>query len=110
MRTNFKFEDDNITMIKGDTMCFNCQLFDMNGNAMSVDEAKFICADSSRATSFSVTLGSGITQSDGVLTVRLAPSRTSNKEAGQYYYQFWVKLGSDVWTIKKGLLTLEESV
>ena len=43
MRTNFKYEKENITMIKGDTVSFNVELFDENGNAVAVDTAFFTC-------------------------------------------------------------------
>ena len=58
-RTNFKMEYENIEMTKGDTVAFNCELFDENNNPMEVDTAFFTlknkpirrhdeCADCSR--------------------------------------------------------------
>ena len=112
MRTNFRYEKENITMVKGDTVSFNAQLFDQNGNAMSVDSSHFTCKKiaSGSEIMFQKSLGSGISQSDGIMTIRIAPEDTRELDAGEYYYDFEIGIGDDIFTIKNGILTIEQDV
>lgn len=112
MRTNFKMEDNNITMTKGDTLSFNVIVTDQNGNAITVDSADFTCKKlaTDEVSVFHKSLGAGISQDDSVLTVRVAPDDTKNVDAGLYFYDCQISKNGDVFTILKGILTLEQDV
>lgn len=108
MRTNFKMENENITMVRGDTVSFNAELFDQYGDAVAVDTATFVCAERLGGSPiFTRTLNHGITQSDGMLTVRIAPENTSDIDEGIYYYDFKIGIEDDVYTLKRGSLSIE---
>lgn len=112
MRTNFKYEKENITMIKGDTVSFNVELFDENGNPVAVDTAFFTCKKiaTGNEIEFQKSLGAGISQVDMLMTVRIAPEDTSELSAGEHYYDFQIGIGDDIFTIKNGILTIEQDV
>ena len=38
MRTNFQMENQNITMVAGNTIAFNVEIFDEDGNAITVEQ------------------------------------------------------------------------
>ena len=107
-RTNFKMEYENITMTSGDTVAFNVEMTDFEGNPITVDEASFKVMRPSDYTSiaFELTIGHGITQEEGFMTVRIAPSQTLQLN-GDYFFKFSITVNGDVFTIKKGLLTIE---
>ena len=112
MRTNFNMEYQNITMIRGDTLAFNVEILDDNGDVVLVDSAEMICKKKPLEDDaiFHKTLGDGIQQSDGLLTVRVAPSDTSEADAGRYFYDFRVGIDEDVYTLMIGILTIEQDV
>lgn len=112
MRTNFKMENENITMVRGDTLAFNAEVVDENGNAIIVDSAHFTCKKRPLETEtvFHKALGSGITQTDELLTVRVAPQDTKEVDAGKYFYDFQVGVDHDIYTVMKGVLTIEQDV
>ena len=115
MRTNFQmdfqFSDQNITMVSGDTLSFNVVLKDQVGDPVTVTgatlKAKKNLEDVSPAISLS--LGNGITQDDGVLTVRLAPADTSSL-VGFLYYDMDITVDGDRFTLLRGMLQLESDV
>lgn len=107
-RTNFKMEYENITMTKGDTVAFNVIFEDKVGNPVTVDSATFTCKK--RLTGeiiFQKAIGSGISQSGGMMNVRIAPEDTKEIDEGIYFYDFNIGIGNDVFTIKKGAFTVE---
>ena len=112
MRTNFRMEYENITMIKGDTLSFNVEVFDQAGEPLEVDEAYFTCKKNinGSAKAFQKSLGSGITYDDDLLVVRVAPTDTDTLEAGRYFYDLQLVVGSDVYTPMIGVLTIEQDV
>lgn len=112
MRTNFKMENENITMTKGDTLAFNVEVFDEDKNPITVDSADFTCKKKvlEGENIFHKALGSGIIQSDGILSVRVAPSDTMEADAGRYFYDLQIGLGGDIFTIMKGILEIEQDV
>lgn len=112
MRTNFQFQDQNISMVKGDTLAFNCEVFDKNNNPMTVDSAFITCKKIPTASEyvFQKSLGDGISQENGILSVRVAPEDTAETDAGQYYYDFQIGVGDDVYTIMIGTLSLEQDI
>lgn len=112
MRTNFKMEDKNITMVRGDTLSFNIFVTDPDGNAVTVDSADFTCKKlaTDESNVFRKSLNAGILQDDDCLTVRVAPSDTENVDAGRYFYDCQIGVDDDVFTILKGILTIEQDV
>lgn len=108
-RTNFAMQYQQITMTKGDTLAFNAEILDENGNVILVDTADFICKKKYEDDDniFHKTLSSGIKQADGLLTVRVAPEDTQEVDAGLYFYDFSIGLGGDRYTIMKGVFTIE---
>lgn len=112
MRTNFQMEYQNILMVRGDTLAFNVEILDEDGQPVLVDTAEMVCKKkpSDDEAVFRKTLGSGISQTDELLTVRVAPSDTSEADAGRYFYDFRVGIDSDVYTLMIGILTIEQDV
>ena len=112
MRTNFCMQNQNITMVKGDTLSFDVQIFDENGDAMVIDSAYITCKKRPNSTDkvFQKSLGNGIVQSDGLLLVRVAPEDTQDAEAGEYFYDFQIGIAEDIYTIMIGILSLEQNV
>ncbi len=109
MRTNFNMEYQNITMFRGDTLCFNAEVFDTDGDPVILDSASFTCKKSVTSdNTFKKSLNNGITQTDSIITVRVAPEDTKDVEAGNYYYDFEIGVGDDVFTIMSGMLTIEQ--
>ena len=111
MRTNFQFQDQNITMVRGDTVAFNVQILDQNQNPVTVDSAFLTCKKATNSgTIFQLYLAHGITQSDGMIYVRIAPEDTRDVDEGNYFYDFQIGVGEDVYTIMIGMLTIEQDV
>lgn len=112
MRTNFQMQNQNITMVKGDTLAFNVQVFDENFEPMTVDSAFMTCKKRPNSTDkvFQKSLTNGIIQSDGLISVRVAPEDTQEADAGQYFYDLQIGLGQDRYTILIGILSLEQDV
>ena len=112
MRTNFQFENQNITMVKGDTLAFNVEVFDEAGQPITVDSAFMTCKEIPTGEDFifQKSLLDGITQSDGIMVVRVAPNDTKEAEAGEYFYDFQIGVGQDVFTIMNGTLSLMQNV
>lgn len=111
MRTNFQMTDQNITMVSGDTLCFNVIVKDQNGDPVTVDGATFKAKKNLllSTANISKSLGDGITQDDGVITVRLAPTDTADLE-GFYYYDMDITVNSDRFTLLRGMLQIEIDV
>lgn len=120
MSSLFKLEDrcinmadKYITMVKGDTLSFGVELMDESGSPVDITNAVFIAKKNYTDDTpiFEKTLGSGITKvTDGVYSVRVAPTDTASAEAGRYYYQFKVIKTNDVYTIMRGIIELEPEV
>ncbi len=112
MRTNFQMEYENITMIKGDTVAFNVEVFDENHDPITVDTAFLTCKKRVTGSEnvFQKSLNNGISQSEGIMSVRIAPEDTREIEAGQYFYDMCIGIGSDIYTILIGTLSIEQDV
>lgn len=107
--------DCNLSMVRGDTMTFGVELEDENGALFTQDleSAYFTCKTSYDADDavFQKDLTYGITKvATGQYVVRVAPQDTENIEAGQYYYDFEIGVNSDIFTVLKGVLTIENDV
>lgn len=113
MRTNFKMENEYITMTRGDTLSFNIEIKDQNGELLDIDTAFFTCKKniSEYATAFQKSLEKGISRQDeGLYVVRIAPEDTRDLEAGRYFYDLQLGLNGDIFTIKKGVFEIEQDV
>lgn len=107
--------DLNLEMTKGDTLSFGVKIYEL-GQPLEV--ADFTCKTNFFDSSpiFQKSLGNGVTLADtdaqGNYTyrVRIAPGDTGDLAIGKYYYDFQIKLNSDVFTILKGVLTLDYDV
>ena len=114
-RTTFKYEDEYITMTRGDTLSFGVELLDADGNPFTdeLDGAFFSCKKNytDAENTFQKSLGDGITKiDDGQYAVRVAPEDTADLEHGKYFYDLEIEINGDVFTLLKGVLELERDV
>lgn len=117
MRTTFRMEDMNISMVRGDTLAFGIELYEEGENdelvafTQDLDSAYFTCTKTFDDNVFQKSLEDGITKlEDGQYVVRIAPEDTENLEPGKYFYDFEVGVNSDKFTILKGVLEIERDV
>lgn len=112
IKTDFLFEYQNITMVAGNTVAFNVEILDENGDAVMVDSADFVCKKdvNGSETVFHKYLEHGITQGFEHMNVRIAPEDTREVEAGRYFYAFQIGVGNDIYTLMTGVLTIEQNV
>ena len=106
-------QDKNITMVKGDTLCFGLELTDETGAPFDITNALFVARkDYNNPTAlFEKVLGDGIEQvDDGLYSVKVSPEDTADDAVGRYVYQLKVMYGSDVYTVMRGILELESEV
>lgn len=110
MRSTFKMEDEYITMVRGDTLSFGMEISGLDGD---LDTAFLTCKKSfsDEHAVFQKSLGNGITKiDDGEYAIRVAPADTKDLEPGKYYYDLEIGVNSDVFTVKKGILEIEDDV
>ena len=113
MRANFKMENQNITMTKGDTLSFGFVCEDQDGEPIELDTAFFTCKKNPSSTTniFRKSLGNGITfNNEGAYIVRVAPEDTQHTVIGRYFYDLEVGVGDDIFTILKGILEIEQDI
>lgn len=114
MKTNFTFSNENFTIVKGDTLAFNIQLYDKNGNAFSetIENIKMACKEDyeTEAVEFEKTLGDGISSTGvGQYCVRVSPSDT-DINVGRYVYDIRLKISGDVYTVMRGMIEIQADV
>lgn len=104
----------NIEYTKGDTLSFGVEIYNLGKN---LDSAFFTCKRNydDEIVLFQKTLGNGITldsveNGNYFYKVRIAPIDTELLELGKYYYDFQIHVNNDVFTILKGVLTLDFDV
>ena len=78
----------NLSMVRGDTLAFS---FEVEG-IDSLDTAYFSCKANADDDAY------------------VAPEDTSNIEIGSYYYDLEIGVNSDIYTILKGVLKVEQDV
>lgn len=111
MSNNFNMAENNITLVKGDTLSFGLDIDGLDGQDLS--SAYFTCKDvpTSDAYIFRKTLGNGITkQSAGKYVVRVAPEDTADAIAGLYWYDCKIGLNGDVFTVLHGMIELLQNI
>ena len=99
----------NLCMVRGDTVAVS---FEVEG-IDTVDTAYFSCKANADDTEyvFQKSLSDGISVVEtGKYRVRVAPEDTSNIEIGSYYYDLEIGKNSDIYTILKGVLKVEQDV
>ena len=113
-RTNFRMEDfKNISMIRGDTVSFGIEIADGDGKPIDINSAFFTVKKNYSDVSniFQKKLNNGITkQKSGEYVVRIAPEDTASEELGQYFYDFQIGVGSDIYTMLRGIFEIEWEV
>jgi predicted alternative tryptophan synthase beta-subunit len=105
-------ENQNISMVRGDTLAFNVEVTDETGAAVTVDSAFFTCKKNPALMAYALqkSLEDGIEQEGKLLTVRVAPEDTENLDVGNYYYDFQIGVENDKFTPLIGMLTLQQNV
>lgn len=108
-------QDKNITMVKGDTLCFGLELTDEAGDPFDITDALFVARKdyNSPTALFEKTLGfgQGIEKvDDGLYSVKVSPEDTADDEIGRYVYQLKVMYNNDTYTVMRGILELEAEV
>lgn len=104
----------NIENTRGDTLSFGIEIEDIG---QQLDTAYFTCKQNpdDETPIFQKSLGDGITldhiESDKYYyVVRIAPEDTKDLEFRKYYYDLQIGVNEDIFTIAKGILTLEYDV
>lgn len=106
MRTNFSMQNENISIVRGDSLSFNIVMY---GNIQSLDSVLFTVKKDWNNTSFNFqkTLEDGVVESEeGIYTVRIAPEDTKDMRVGQYYYDLQISKDDDVMTICRGVFEI----
>lgn len=104
----------NLEITKGDTLSFGIKLYKIN---QPLDVARFTCKTNFEDTEniFQKSIDNGITLDhvegeDYYYKVRIAPEDTEDLELGKYYYDLQIEINGDVFTIMKGIFTLDYDV
>lgn len=108
--------NQNIEMVRGDTLAFNFQLQGLSG--VDPDTIIFSCAENYGDTPiFTAYLTNGIAKVDydvvkdvATYSVRIAPQNTANLDVNRYYYDMQLTVNSDVITLMRGRLALLNEV
>lgn len=99
----------NIAMTRGNTFGFD---FELEG-ITELSSAFFSCRSNlgSNEYVFQKSIGNGITPiEEGIFNVKISPQDTKDQLIGDYYYDLKIGINDDVYTILKGILTLEWDV
>lgn len=108
--------NDNLRMVRGDTFAFGIEITGLN---QDLDSAYFTCKENydDETPIFQKSLSDGIEKDEETSTedtyyykVRVAPEDTYNVEAKNYYYDLEIGANSDIYTILKGILRIENDV
>lgn len=99
--------DQNINMVRGDTFAFGLEI---DGIDQDLETAFFTVRKSYDGDIiFQRSIGNGVEKVEtGLYSIRIAPENTKELEAGHYYYDFEIGLNSDVFTLAKGDLLIEQ--
>ncbi len=101
--------DTNIQMVRGDTLAFGMEI---EGLGQDLASCYFTCKKSFQGENiFQKSIGNGVSKvSDGVYRVRVAPEDTADVEAGNYYYDLQIGVNSDIFTLLRGVLMIQNDV
>lgn len=103
--------NQNIEMVRGDTLAFNFQLVGLRGYTPTIILS---CSDHyDNEPIFTVSTEDAInivkydvTSDTSTYSVRIDPLKTSGMELGTYYYDMELRLDNDVYTLMRGKLSL----
>ena len=103
--------EQNIDMVKGDTLAFNFQIKGLEGDEPTIT---FTCREHYDGDLvFNCESGQGIEQVDydelndiTTYSVWVAPAKTKSLDLARYYYDLELKVNNDVITLMRGRLTL----
>lgn len=105
----------NLEMTKGDTLAFGVEIYNLGQN---LETAYFTCKSNHDDNDyvFQKSLNNGITldshdeSGNYFYKIRVAPEDTETIRVGKYYYDLQIEVNGDIFTILKGILTLEYDV
>lgn len=107
---------ENLYMVRGDTYAFAIEI---EGLGQELDSAYFTCKENfeDETPIFQKSLGDGITKDNEhsiegkiIYKVRVAPEDTKNIVPKNYYYDLEIGANSDIYTILKGVLKIDNDV
>ena len=105
----------NLETTKGDTLSFGVEIYNLG---QPLEAAFFTCRANydDGGNIFQKSINNGITLSSTdefgnyIYVVRVAPEDTENVAPSKYYYDMQIELNGDVFTILKGILTIDYDV
>lgn len=104
----------NLETTRGDTLSFGVRICDLG---QAVETAYFTVKKNydDETFLFQKSLGDGISldsvsEGDYFYKVRVAPEDTEDLETGQYYYDFQIAVNGDVFTVLKGVISIDFDV
>ena len=103
----------NIKMVRGDTFSFGIEYAFDDESSQDLETCYFSCKKNPNDEEyiFQKSLSDGISKvSNGKYRVRVAPEDTEDVEVGNYLYDLEFGLNGDIFTIIKGILTIENDV
>ena len=103
----------NIKMVRGDTFSFGIEYAFDDHSSQDLETCYFSCKKNTNDEEyiFQKSLSDGISKvSNGKYRVRVAPEDTEDVEVGNYYYDLEFGLNGDIFTIIKGILTIENDI
>ena len=103
----------NIKMVRGDTFSFGIEYAFDDESSQDLETCYFSCKKNPNDEEyiFQKSLSDGISKvSNGKYRVRVAPEDTDDVEVGNYLYDLEFGLNGDIFTIIKGILTIENDV
>lgn len=103
--TNFTLSNGNLSMVRGDTLCFGLQFEGLN---QALEEACFTCKKNlDENPVFQKSLNDGIELvGSGEYAIRVAPEDTETLAPGAYFYDLEIRVNNDVFTVMRGILEI----
>lgn len=106
--------EENVVMVRGDTMSFGLKV-EFDEGVQNLDTAFFTCKSNYDGYDviFKKSIGDGIDivgtdEKSVTYRVRIAPNDTKNLDPGNYYYDFQIGINYDVFTLRRGILKIEQ--
>ena len=105
-RTNFRMEDEYITLPQGDTLSFGFECFDQNFEPIELEKASFSVKDKVTEGDLIIrkSLGDGITAVGAGEYVVRVPSAETKIPLGEYFYDLRIEADSEKVTLLRGTL------
>lgn len=100
-----------LEMVRGDTLTFELKLSDLNGATVTSIYFTAKKKANDETAVFQKSLSDGISASgDDTYIVRVAPGDTTGVAAGGYVYDLQVGIGTDIYTVLMGKLTIIQDI